>query len=260
MADFDMAVTAANPLSVAGQYDGPASFSACACQGAVVGDVGTVTATYPAKSLAANARVRGQSTQASATFCTAKAYGTSDPPACGLSRAGMAAAAGGAAGGASGGSIGSGRGAAAGVASGAASGLAAQQREVPGAAGAGGAAGAAGGAVGGGAAGAGGSSSGAGAQAGSGGGATAAGPAGGTAAGGAAAQGGSAAGGKSTTLTMKTAPGRRRRSFLHRRRRIPSRCHRWWRSRSAIARGERKTNTGTLPGLLASALGYPSCP
>lgn len=37
MADFDMAVSAANPLSVAGQYDGAASFSACACQGAAVG-------------------------------------------------------------------------------------------------------------------------------------------------------------------------------------------------------------------------------
>jgi hypothetical protein len=82
LADFDFTVTAADQRSVAGQYDGASYFSACACQGAAVGAIATVTATYPAATLAPEARVPGVAFQTSATFALAKANGASDSPAC----------------------------------------------------------------------------------------------------------------------------------------------------------------------------------
>ena len=93
LADFDFTVTAADPRSVAGQYDGASYFSACACQGAAVGTIATVTATYPATTLAQKARVPGVAFQASATFALAKANGASDPPACAVPHAGVAVSA-----------------------------------------------------------------------------------------------------------------------------------------------------------------------
>jgi hypothetical protein len=79
MADFDMTVSGA---SVAGRQIDATHFEVCGCQGGAAGTTATVTATYPARSLAEDARVRGVAFQESARFTLAAAKGTLEPPAC----------------------------------------------------------------------------------------------------------------------------------------------------------------------------------
>ena len=82
IADFDMAVTAPDGKSLAGQYIDPYHWSVCACQGAPEGTVGTITATYPARMLDAKARVQGVAMDVTTTVATAKPNGTFNPPSC----------------------------------------------------------------------------------------------------------------------------------------------------------------------------------
>jgi len=82
IADFDIAVTSPDRTSVAAQRLDASHWSACACQGAVAGTAGTVTATYPAEALQREARVPGVKVKASATFTLAATKGTFNPPAC----------------------------------------------------------------------------------------------------------------------------------------------------------------------------------
>jgi len=79
LTDFDMTVTAPGG-SVVGQWIDASHWSVCACQGGAVGTVATITATYPARALAANVVVKGA--KASANFATAKPKGEMNPPAC----------------------------------------------------------------------------------------------------------------------------------------------------------------------------------
>ena len=119
LADFDLSATAANGPDVVGTYDGAGSFSVCACQSATVGEAASVTATYPARSLAAKARVAGVALRARGPLTLATARGSANPPACGQVQATQVVAAGGGAAAAAGG------GAAAGGAAAASSGAAA---------------------------------------------------------------------------------------------------------------------------------------
>jgi hypothetical protein len=82
MADFDIAVTAPDGKSVAAQRIDDYHWSACACQGAAVGTVGTVIATYPAARLDARARVPDVAFQMTAPFTVAAAKGDVNPPPC----------------------------------------------------------------------------------------------------------------------------------------------------------------------------------
>ena len=82
IADFDIAVTAPDGKSVAAQRIDDSHWSACACQGAAEGTVGTVTATYPAARLDARARVPDVAFQTTAPFTVAAAKGAVNPPAC----------------------------------------------------------------------------------------------------------------------------------------------------------------------------------
>jgi hypothetical protein len=82
MEEFDLTVSGATATAAAGQYRGANFFSVCACQGAVVGSKGTVTARYPSASLAAKSRVPGMKIQVSAPFTIGAAQGASDPPEC----------------------------------------------------------------------------------------------------------------------------------------------------------------------------------
>jgi hypothetical protein len=79
IADFDIAVTG-NSV-VANRIDAT-HWESCACQGATPGATATVTATYPAQSLATNARIPGVTFQRSATFTLAAPKGASNPPGC----------------------------------------------------------------------------------------------------------------------------------------------------------------------------------
>jgi len=81
IADFDMTVSAPGGRSVVGQQIDASHWSVCACSGAPVGGVATVTATYPAAALPAAARVPGAVFKSTATVFIAAAKGTS-PPAC----------------------------------------------------------------------------------------------------------------------------------------------------------------------------------
>ncbi|MDB4911158.1 MAG: hypothetical protein JWO39_1981 [Gemmatimonadetes bacterium] len=81
LADFDMAVTASGG-TVAGKYDGPATWAACGCQGSTVGAPATITATYPARSLPDASRVRGVAFQSSVAIPLSAAQGSSDPAPC----------------------------------------------------------------------------------------------------------------------------------------------------------------------------------
>jgi hypothetical protein len=80
IADFDMTVTAPGARSVVGQQIDASHWSVCACNGAPVGGVATVTATYPARALPATARVPGASFTSKATVFIAAAKGTNPPP------------------------------------------------------------------------------------------------------------------------------------------------------------------------------------
>src|SRR5688500_7618392 len=51
MADFDIAVASPDGISVTAQQIDASHWTACACQGASAGAVGTVTATYPSQKL-----------------------------------------------------------------------------------------------------------------------------------------------------------------------------------------------------------------
>jgi hypothetical protein len=82
IADFDMSVASADPNALVGEYNGPSIWSACACQAATIGSSATITATYPAKGLAARARVPNVAFQATAGITISKAHGTYDPPEC----------------------------------------------------------------------------------------------------------------------------------------------------------------------------------
>jgi len=80
--DFDIAVTTPDGTSAAVKWDGASSVSACGCQGATPGTVATVTATYPARELAARARVPGVEFQKSGTVTLRKPQGDFNPPEC----------------------------------------------------------------------------------------------------------------------------------------------------------------------------------
>ena len=79
IADFDMTVAGA---SVVGYQIDASHFAACACQGGTAGSTATVTATYPARSLAQRAQVAGVPRQTQATFTIATAKGGVNPPGC----------------------------------------------------------------------------------------------------------------------------------------------------------------------------------
>src|SRR5687768_4630374 len=80
--DFDIKVTAADSMSVVEQRIDRDHTVACSCQGAKVGTVGTVTATYPARSLAAASRVPGVAFSKTTTFKVGKRIGGSNPVEC----------------------------------------------------------------------------------------------------------------------------------------------------------------------------------
>ncbi|MDB4882916.1 MAG: hypothetical protein JWL95_1682, partial [Gemmatimonadetes bacterium] len=82
ISDFDMSVSSANPLAVAGRYNGASNWSVCACQSATAGITAVITATYPAAALARNARVPGVAFQATAPFTIGRAQGASEPGSC----------------------------------------------------------------------------------------------------------------------------------------------------------------------------------
>jgi len=82
MADFDIVVSAPDGRSAAAQQIDSTHVNACACQGGAVGATATVTATYPARLLAANARIPGVSFQTSAPFTIAAAKGAVNPASC----------------------------------------------------------------------------------------------------------------------------------------------------------------------------------
>jgi len=82
IADFDLDVTTPNGTWAVGRPNGDHWWNACACQGAAVGTVGTVTATYPARNLAAASRIAGVAFQSVGTFTIAAPKGTDNPPGC----------------------------------------------------------------------------------------------------------------------------------------------------------------------------------
>ena len=82
MADFDLTVTSPDGKSAAGMYNGATNFSVCGCQGAVVGTVATITATYPAQNVPPAQRVPGVSQQVSTTVPLGLAKGTFNPQGC----------------------------------------------------------------------------------------------------------------------------------------------------------------------------------
>ncbi|MEO6222302.1 MAG: hypothetical protein ABIP90_03565 [Vicinamibacterales bacterium] len=81
LADFDLTVSS-NSGAVVGAYDGT-TWSACPCQGAAVGTPATITATYPARTLAPASRVPGVVFQSSLTLPLTAAQGPANPPGCG---------------------------------------------------------------------------------------------------------------------------------------------------------------------------------
>ena len=82
LSDFDLSVTGVDPTGVAGEYNGPSIWSACACQGATVGSAATVTATYPAAALSPKQRVPGVTVQTSSTFTIAAPRASTDVVPC----------------------------------------------------------------------------------------------------------------------------------------------------------------------------------
>lgn len=82
MVDFDLVVTSPDGVSASGAYNGAYFFKLCGCQGAAVGTIATVTATYPAQSLTAQLQVKGAAMQISSTVALSAARGTSNPPSC----------------------------------------------------------------------------------------------------------------------------------------------------------------------------------
>jgi hypothetical protein len=82
LADFDMEVASPNAGSVVGRYLDAYHWSVCGCQGAAPGTPATITASYPARTLSASARVPGASVQVSARFELAAPKGDVNPPGC----------------------------------------------------------------------------------------------------------------------------------------------------------------------------------
>ena len=82
LADFDMAVSAASGSTVAGMGAGATIWTACACQGSTIGAPATITATYPARALPEDARVKGMSFQSSVAVPLSAAQGGTNPPGC----------------------------------------------------------------------------------------------------------------------------------------------------------------------------------
>ena len=80
--DFDITVTAVDSMSVVAQRIDANHTVACSCQGAKIGTVGTVTATYPARSLAAASRVPGIAFSKTTSFKVGKRIGGSNPVEC----------------------------------------------------------------------------------------------------------------------------------------------------------------------------------
>ena len=83
LADFDWSAAGEQPNSAVGNYDGPNAWSVCACPGAVVGSLVTITATYPAASLPDNMRVPGLAFRSTTKLPIHEAYGKSNPKGCG---------------------------------------------------------------------------------------------------------------------------------------------------------------------------------
>ncbi|MEO6525906.1 MAG: hypothetical protein ABIP93_04725 [Gemmatimonadaceae bacterium] len=92
LADFDMSVTGASPVAVAGAFNGPNNWSVCGCQGAKAGSSAVVTASYPKKSLPQASRVNGVTITQTASFKLRRRMGVSDPPACAELKAARASA------------------------------------------------------------------------------------------------------------------------------------------------------------------------
>ena len=82
LADFDLTVTATNGNDAVGKYDNANNFAVCACPSGTVGEVATVTATYPARSLKEEARVRGMPATYTLSIPLAPARGGGTPPGC----------------------------------------------------------------------------------------------------------------------------------------------------------------------------------
>jgi hypothetical protein len=82
IADFDVSVTGATPVAVAGAFNGPTNWSVCGCQGAKAGSSATITASYPKQSLPQAARVRGVKFSQSVLFKLRRRMGAGEPPAC----------------------------------------------------------------------------------------------------------------------------------------------------------------------------------
>jgi hypothetical protein len=82
MADFDLTVSAPAARAAVGQYDGPNSFTVCACPKAPVGTVATVTATYPSKWIAPKVRVPGVSFSTTMSAPIAAGASSGNPPGC----------------------------------------------------------------------------------------------------------------------------------------------------------------------------------
>lgn len=77
-ADFDMSVEA----PAIGKYESASVWSVCACQFATVGAQGTITATYPAKSLAEKSRAPEVAFKTQVPFTFSAAQGKYDPAGC----------------------------------------------------------------------------------------------------------------------------------------------------------------------------------
>ena len=80
IADFRMGVTGGGASVIGLSSSG--GWSVCACQGATAGTMATITASYPANSLAPAARVPGVVFESSTGIPIAPAKSTYDPPAC----------------------------------------------------------------------------------------------------------------------------------------------------------------------------------
>ena len=81
LADFDIAVSTPGQTVVARKID-VSHWETCACQGAGVGTVATVTASYPAQALAPASRVPGVTLQRSATVTLSAPKGKANPSGC----------------------------------------------------------------------------------------------------------------------------------------------------------------------------------
>ena len=79
IADFDMSVTSSDPRAVGGNEIDEYHWYACGCQAGVAGAVATITASYPAARLPANARFPGVTLQATANFTLSSAKSFVNP-------------------------------------------------------------------------------------------------------------------------------------------------------------------------------------